>query len=102
MKAGAHVCDPFLVEDFNLEQIHTGNSVYNIINDISPTFNDTMRLCKWRHKIDFCSAYFVPILTEEGVCFTFNALNSRDIYTEKYEFIFSTDFFYFIVIYLFY
>lgn len=27
----------------------------------------------------------VTVLTEEGVCLSYNALNSRDIYTDEYE-----------------
>lgn len=87
MRAGVHLCDPFLVENFNYEQNLTNNLIFGILNDISPMFEDTMYLCKWRHQVDNCSLYFQPILTEEGVCFTFNALNSRDIYTDEYELI---------------
>lgn len=38
--------------------------------------------CGWESEWRQCNTTFRKILTEEGVCFTFNMLNSVDIYTE--------------------
>lgn len=41
---------------------------------------DIMQLCKFRtHEMD-CDDIFNEVMTEEGLCFTFNVLNSRDFY----------------------
>lgn len=57
--------------------------IYDVMTDIAPTFRDTVEFCVWRLKTINCSDYFVPMLTEIGHCFAFNALNSHEIYTDE-------------------
>lgn len=61
------------------------SSVFDLIEEMAPYLNDTVIECKWPYDGDTCSEIFVPVLTEEGLCFAFNILNSGDIYTDKYE-----------------
>lgn len=80
----SHVCRD-LGANFNFSAKFTADSVYDIIMDVAPTFNDTMLICKWNdNKHVPCSKIIVPIFTNEGLCFAFNALNSHDIYTDSY------------------
>lgn len=52
--------------------------------DIAPTFNDTMIVCKWNDDKQVpCSKFIVPVFTNEGLCFAFNALNSHEVYTDE-------------------
>lgn len=85
MEALCQICEFFKKDLFSHVQIgkeFTNTSIYDIIQDIAP--NDTMSGCYWQYTAYWHSCeLFRPILTKEGLCFTFNALNSRDIYTDQ-------------------
>ncbi|KAG4070571.1 hypothetical protein HA402_011958 [Bradysia odoriphaga] len=81
-KALAHVCTHFN-EFVDENDDFTDGSVFDVIKDIAPVFNETISTCEWHYHDISCEKWFVPILTEEGHCFAFNALNSIDVYTEN-------------------
>lgn len=87
LDALAHIC-PMLPDIFPVYLRYdmddfTDDSIYDIIQDIAPSMAETMIAFRWRNIVEFeRSEFVVPILTESGVCFTFNALNSYEIYTE--------------------
>ena len=57
--------------------------IFNAIEDVAPNVEQITLSCAWKGAIINCSEYLEPILTHHGVCFTFNGLNSRDIYTDQ-------------------
>lgn len=56
-----------------------------MIEEMAPVLSDTIRACRWKNYGDdnTCSDLFTPVLTEEGLCFSFNNLNWDEIYTDK-------------------
>lgn len=76
----AHMCSP---SNFQIGGNKTDGRIYDILKDIAPTFNDAMFFCKWRNDFLNCTELFKPTLTEEGYCYTFNNLNTKDIYTDE-------------------
>lgn len=58
-------------------------SFYDIVEDFALHVDEDLYKCWWKNKIRDCSKCFVPVFTEDGICVTFNALNSHEIYTNE-------------------
>lgn len=61
----------------------TDDSIFDEIHKISTTFQDTLVACLFLNTISSCYKYFHEILTEEGICFTFNLLGSDEIFRRE-------------------
>lgn len=81
----AHIC-PFLRNNisYNENDNFTNESIYKSIEDITPTIHELTEMCQWGEITGKCSHLLEPIMTEDGICFTFNALNSHEMYTDEY------------------
>ncbi|XP_055307692.1 pickpocket protein 28-like [Sitodiplosis mosellana] len=83
MEALLHICH-IQDADFGYYQSKYANeSIYELIKDTAPALNDTFFYCEWQHELIPCASVFAPVLTDDGLCFSFNALNSQEIYTEE-------------------
>lgn len=82
MSALAHVC-PFLPERFPFDDSTSSESIHDTIENISPNLQDILDKCGWQNRKMNCSEIFSPVLTEDGLCVTFNALNSYETYTDE-------------------
>ncbi|XP_031634318.1 pickpocket protein 28-like [Contarinia nasturtii] len=78
----AHICEQ-MNRYIELENRFEDESIYNRIEEMAPNLNYSLQECKWRQRKVACADYITPMLTESGLCFTFNALNSRDVYTDE-------------------
>lgn len=61
----------------------TGPEIFEIIHEVAPSFNETLVDCKFQNKQELCRDYFQQVITEEGLCYTFNSLDPSDIYRDS-------------------
>lgn len=54
-------------------------SIYETIKEVAPNQESVILAAS---RIGF-QVQFQPIFTQEGLCFTFNSINSRDLYTNE-------------------
>lgn len=88
MKTLAHLCPNSIGPASKNHMSHgpgfTDESIYDVIQDINPDLSDIMhQTCVWQNDKEPCSNGFVPVYTEEGLCFAFNNLSPHEIYTEE-------------------
>lgn len=60
--------------------VPNGESIYESIKEITHDIDSIIQLAMWSYKEE--STFFKPIYTAEGLCYTFNSINSQDIYTD--------------------
>lgn len=56
---------------------------FNYAKRVAPSLNETLFRCTWHRQDVNCSEIFKEILTDEGICFTFNYLNASELYNEN-------------------
>ena len=78
----SQICQYQVDFDLGANENLTNSKIVDLIKEGALDFSDTMSYCMWRHKFNSCNEYFVPYLTEDGVCFTFNALDSREVFKD--------------------
>lgn len=84
MKIASQICDQTFAQELldNFTDIYSDSSMLEIIRNVAPSFNMTVYDCKFLDETQ-CGKLFFPIITEEGLCYTFNTMNMNEIATEK-------------------
>ncbi|XP_034487599.1 pickpocket protein 28 [Drosophila innubila] len=77
-----HVCNTQIVEQ-DMPLI-PGEDVdyFDVLDRMLPPFERYFFYCRWLSRFNECDKYFRKILTEEGICYTFNGLRPTEIYRE--------------------
>lgn len=81
LDAFSQVCNKEIMSLVDRIKVSRNESIYKTIEEVGPDIGSTTIFSTFAQQI----ASFRPIFTGEGLCFTFNALNSRDIYSDEYE-----------------
>lgn len=85
MKIACQICDVNIAKDiYNLftdNDNDTDNAIRSAIINLAPRLNETAFYCKFSENAKNCSDFLFPVITDEGVCYTFNLLN--DLFTDE-------------------
>ncbi|KAK9709687.1 Amiloride-sensitive sodium channel [Popillia japonica] len=74
------LCNPSMHEE---GQLVTDSDVVDFYEEVAPTFEETLWVCVWQHYNETCYTLFSPILTQEGICYTFNMPDRDEIFTDE-------------------
>ncbi|CAH1408268.1 unnamed protein product [Nezara viridula] len=74
------LCDDHVVCDGD---DYADDSTMEFLEEVAPPFFDTIFLCKWNNTVsENCSDIFTKIVTDEGICYTFNMLDKKDLFRD--------------------
>lgn len=84
------ICDrpPLHLDDYikasgTVNKTKSDVDFFKYAKQVAPSLNETLFRCTWHRQDVNCSNIFKEILTDEGVCFTFNYLNASELYKER-------------------
>lgn len=80
MNALAHIC-PLLPKQPEQTEHFVNESIYEVLSSVALQFKDIVK--EWSGRVLNTQNKLTEVFTEEGICFTYNALNARDMYTDE-------------------
>lgn len=80
MEALAHDCKNYFFTSDDFNSGLKSHEIWSVLNEINVPMNEVIQNCKWRG--ENCKKYFVPMVTFEGFCYTFNTLNSSEMFKD--------------------
>lgn len=81
-EAMLHICDPELSFKIQLNEskVSEGHAIVRTLQEISYSVDDSMLFCKLRNTMRNCTSLFNKIITDKGVCYSFNMLSYNEIF----------------------
>ena len=83
MEALFQVCDPNLIKNINISSKTSQREYIKLLKEMAVPFDDMFIDCVWSYDETKCSEIFTEVITEEGICYTFNMLDEKDIFRSK-------------------
>lgn len=80
-----HVCDPELSLNLqlNASRVFDEVNIVKTLKEISYSIDDSMLFCKFRNELKNCTSLFNEIVTDKGICFSFNLLDYFELFNEN-------------------
>lgn len=82
LEAVAQICDLHLFDKHAINSTLQPEDIVPLLKSITVSLNETTLFCRWRNSINSCDHFFKEVITDEGFCFTFNVLNSSELFKE--------------------
>lgn len=67
----------------NFKVSFVNEAAIHFMKEVSPKMSDIFWSCEWLGNPTGCDELFSPLLTDEGICFTFNMLNRSELYKSE-------------------
>lgn len=84
MQTIAQICDAHLFSNVSgFGGNVTDKDCVDYLREMAPSFEEMLFFCKWRNTFDTCEDLFTEVVTEEGICYTFNLLDSSELFREE-------------------
>jgi acid-sensing ion channel, other len=83
MTAISQVCDNFIFNEIDPESLTTCEKCVKDLKEMAVPKDEMLMFCKYRNDTGECDDLFEEIITEEGICYTFNALKMSEIYRDE-------------------
>lgn len=85
MTVGSQICDERLSSGIIdlLPDDYLNYEVFSTIISLLPDFEETMIYCKFFDAWNVCNESLFPVMTEEGLCYSFNAMNINELSTDE-------------------
>lgn len=81
LEAIAQVCDLHLLDNItSFDNVLESKNIISTLKQINVWQNDSILLCNWGGDIQECSQVVDEVITEEGVCYSFNILKSGELF----------------------
>lgn len=79
-----HVCDPELSSRVQLNESKVDNlHIVGTLKEISYSIKDSMLFCKFRNALFDCAALFNEVITDLGICYSFNMLTYNELFNHN-------------------
>lgn len=70
------------VLNISLNEEFASCTIFQKIREIMPAFDSIVFRCFFRNQMTPCTDMFQMVMTDEGLCYTFNMLDPRELYRD--------------------